>query len=358
MNALLRRIWQSAGLLVLLGMLSACGSANDAPAPQQAQNDPAQQTEAQSQGDTQVSSTGLPGRLLFVQQGTIWLWQGKEASPLIEQGESVQPAWSPDGTRIAYVQRGESYSNIVIADANGRPLATLTTNESDFPPHSHERIYDSMWALYPTWSPDGNRIAMASQHAPPTGSPAFEYNLALYTLPTTGGRRVQVYADNSSHFGHMSYMPDGSILVYTNSSSVKDGLQQLHRLSLAREESTPFPGAPLRSYDPAFSPDGRWLAFAARIDDQTDIWLLPGNPGSSSTPQPRRLTTLGTARAPVFSPDGTRLAFLAIPPGGQGFELWSAEIGYTSSGSLQMGEPQQLTAGMRLDADSGLSWAR
>lgn len=357
MNASLRLIG-SIVLIALLGALAACGAAEDIPAPQQVQEDPAQQTAAQTQSDTQVSGTRLPGRLLFVQQGIIWLWQGDEARPLIEQGESVQPAWSPDGTRIAYVQRGESYSNIVIADANGRPLATLTTNESDFPPHSHERIYDSMWALYPTWSPDGSRIAMASQHAPPTGSPAFEYNLALYTLPATGGRRVQVYADNSSHFGRMTYMPDGRSLIYTDSSSVHDGIQQIHRLSLAREESTPFPGAPMRSYDPALSPDGRWLAFASREDEKTDIWLLPGNPGAGSSPLPQRLTKLGTARAPAFSPDGTMLAFLAIPPGGQGFELWSAEISSTSSGSLQVGEPQQLTTDMHLDADSGLSWAR
>jgi TolB protein len=67
---------------------------------------------------------------------------------------------------------------------------------------------------------------------------------------------------------------------------------------------------------------------------------------------------MGMARAPAFSPDGRLLAFLAIPPDEQGFELWVAELSQHADGLLQASEPRQLTSEMGLDADSGLSWAR
>jgi TolB protein len=66
---------------------------------------------------------------------------------------------------------------------------------------------------------------------------------------------------------------------------------------------------------------------------------------------------MGTARAPVFSPEGTKLAFLAIIPGKIGFELWVVDV-EAGKESLLVGEPRQLTAAMKLDADSGLSWVK
>src|SRR5262245_50618044 len=56
----------------------------------------------------------LPGRLLFVQGGNLWLWQGESGREITSTGDAFQPAWSPDGERIAYVRRDTSYSDLVI----------------------------------------------------------------------------------------------------------------------------------------------------------------------------------------------------------------------------------------------------
>jgi TolB protein len=70
---------------------------------------------------------------------------------------------------------------------------------------------------------------------------------------------------------------------------------------------------------------------------------------------PARLTDMGAARAPAFSPDGSQIAFLAIAPGEGGFDLWVADL-TADAGGLRAGAPRRLTSGLGLDADSGLSW--
>jgi TolB protein len=349
-------------IVLLVLVLAACGGGGDAGSA----GEGVAQTEGQPESgadngntpdNTQAPEGGLPGRLLFAQDGTLWLWQGTEPRPLPIEGQAQHPAWAPDGSSIAYIERSESYSELLLADSTGAPLRQLTSNGTTFAPHSRERIYDSMWAFYPTWAPDGSHIAVAGQTAPPVGAPAVEYNLSIFTVPVVGGNREQLYAANNIHVGQMAYAPNESAIVYTSSSSVRDDQQQLYRLLLGSRSAAPFPGAPLRSYDPAFSPDGRWLAFAARDDGRTDLWVLPGNPLADTAPTPLRLTNVGTARAPAFSPDGQMLAFLAIPPDEQGFELWVSRLELREDGVLRADPPRQMTSEMRLDADSGLSWA-
>lgn len=349
------RIWLLAMLVLLL---SACGGAPPATETPAASTDPADPNTNTTPPPAADTAT-VPGRLLFVHNGVIWLWQGEEPRPLLGDGTAWQPAWSPDGRRIAYVQRGQSYSDIILADAAGQPVAQVTSNDSDYPLQSNERIYDTMWAFYPTWAPDGRSLFVLSQQGSPYGVPAAEYPLTLFALPLArGGAPEPLVVDLETNTGAFAVHPDGDQVVFTRNNLKRDGDQQLHRIDLATGEIEAYPGAPFRSYDPAFAPDGRWLAYAARVEGQTDIWVLPGNAASGTSPIPQQLTTLGTARAPVFAPDGSKLAFLAIPAGETRFELWIADVRVGENGFLQAGEPRQLTAQMGLDEDSGLSWVR
>lgn len=337
----MRRGWL---LLLIIVLLGACGGADERPAADATSSAPVGTAAA-------VRGEELPGRLLFVRDGVIWQWQGREARPLLGSGEAVQPAWSPEGQRIAYISRSNSFSDLLLADARGQPLAQLTQNGTDAPPNSIERVYASRWVFYPAWTPQGGSLVAATQPLAPAGDPPAEYALGLALLSTVPGEPVQLYAADEAQVGRSVVSPDGAALVFTRAATGPDGRQALYRLALGGGEAAPLPGAPSPSYDPTFSPDGRWLAFAAR-DGATDIFVLPDVGGT-----PARLTTQGTARAPAFSPDGALLAFLAVAPGEAGFDLWVAELAAAETGALSAGTPRRMTSGLGLDADSGLSWA-
>ncbi len=292
----------------------------------------------------------LPGRLLFARAGDLWLWQGDAGHQITSRGDLTQPAWSPDGGHIAAVRRAESSSDIVLLAPDGSETAQITRSGTQFPPHSYERIYNTTWSLYPTFAPDGAEIAFAAQPAPPFGSPAADYFTALYTAqPLAGGGRSLRFAPAEGNVGRTAWSPDGGAIVFAYSPAAGEP-PHLLRFDRRTGSVAPPQGVPEQSYDPAFSPDGRWLAFAARDAGRTDLFVVSAAGGA-----PLRLTSLGTARAPAFSPDGTRLAFLAVAPGENRFDLWALALS-PEADALRAGAPRRLTEGAALDADAGLSW--
>jgi TolB protein len=343
-------------LTAVLFLLSGCGPGAATPTPEPALPLRPRPTQAPAAGPPPTivaKGSELPGRLLFVVAGNLWLWQGQNGARLTSSGDAYQPSWSPDGAEIAYIRREESSSDLMLMPSTGGEPVQLTSNGSGEPLHSYERIYTSVWAFYPTWSPDGAEIAFASQAAPPYGSPAAEYRVTLYSVSTAGGERQQLYADEEGHVGRLAYAPDGASIAFAFTPA-GSGAVQLLRYVRAEGAAAPLPGAPEQSYDPDFSPDGRWLAFATRdssagssgVGGRTDVFAIPIGGGS-----PVRLTSLGGARAPAFSPDGKLLAFLAIPPGSDSFDLWVVELQIGADGALRASEPRQITQDMRIDAD-------
>ena len=69
---------------------------------------------------------------------------GKNVELLTAMGFDSYPAWSPDGTKIAFVSERDGSPNIYVMDANGNNQKRLTNNGGYY---------------WPAWSPDGRRIA-------------------------------------------------------------------------------------------------------------------------------------------------------------------------------------------------------
>ena len=102
----------------------------------------------------------------------------------------------------------------------------------------------------------------------------------------------------------------------------------------------------VRDNSPAWSPDGRWVAFSStRSRDtlaETSLWIVEMRPGA----QPRRLTKKAGSvdRDPAWTPDGRALLFSSNRAGS--FDLWRLPLTDSDSGPPgAAGPPSQLTSG-------------
>ena len=282
----------------------------------------------------------LPGRILFVKDGDLWLLDGSGSHQLATGGTFSQPSWAPDGGSLAYVYRGTNFGDIFVTDDQGQSQTRLTNSQSTV-------LDNNDWNLRPTFSPDGTLIAFVSDKNS-TFPTVWLMNAAdgtgRHALPAPGLAQQEA-ADA------LAWSPDGTQLAVTLFNEPGPTQIALIPLGLANRQLsrivTDLPGGAL---DPAWAPDGSWIAFAGREGYAVEIYAEQPD-GSSLT----RLTNEGAlARSPVWSPDGRSVAYLSNKTGY--FEIWAVDVRADESGALVASGPRQLTQDLHVDAASGLSW--
>ena len=183
-----------------------------------------------------------------------------------------EPAWSPDGTRIAFTSNrslpdpDRSYNSdiwIVAADNKdqGAHLTLVTSN----PGEDHQA----------DWSPDGKWIAYSSQLDPKL----FEYgtkHIAVAPVPAHGAKpgEAQVLTlalDRMSTQPHFS--PDGKSIYFIADD---DGTQNLCLVEVATKKITRPIGGRLMLNDYSLSKSGEVAAQISSVDRPNEIFTLPG----------------------------------------------------------------------------------
>jgi TolB protein len=312
----------------------------------------------QSSSRSAATRHPLPGRLLYIRDGQLWLHQGNNARAMQLEGTIEDPAWSADGRSIAYIQRHESFSDLHILDIeSGRTTQVTFNGRSPAQLRTRDYVHHLFWALGPTWSPSGDEIIFLSQEQTSTTEgeqpPVYEYPLTLYRyqIKLIGTREplnddVLRVGQQNSDILSPTWSPDGRYLAYVETPR---GTQprRIMLYDFETNQPLPYPGVPEGAYDPAWAPDGQALAFTVPQGLSTDIWVTGG---PQSNQPPRRLTTMGRARAPAWSPDGNSLAFLNVAE--TSTDLYLIEL--TEQGGA--GEPIAITTGANIDATAGLSW--
>jgi Tol biopolymer transport system component len=204
------------------------------------------------------------------------------------------PGWSPSGSRLLFsrIHLSNFVGRIWIMNANGTGQRRLAT---DGPGHSD---------MQPSYSPDGRHIVFTRC------LPNFEH-CAIWLMRSDGTHRhvvvpfIAVPNETSNFDPKMS--PDGRRLTFT-----RFGFRGItSQVWVARSNGThahPLTAPRLEAGQPAWSPDGRHIAFAsnsARV--QSSVYVMRAN-GTGVT---RLVTTKWPTNnfGPSYSPSGGRIAF-------------------------------------------------
>lgn len=219
---------------------------------------------------------------------------------LVTSASPGSAAFPGGNGRIAYSCYPGSQELCVI-NADGSGLGYLTQDDRG------GATFDER---YPAWSADGRRIAFV----------VVGYCLnAIYVMNSdrTGLRRVLLERGERSGMWtiqELSWSPDGNRLVYTKSFNqgqcpmeYSAGITQLFTISVSGSDERRITNGGPGDLDlqPAWSPDGRSIAFQHERYGFDDWGLYVMNPDGSS----RRRLDLRGAGYPDWSPDGTRIAY-------------------------------------------------
>ncbi len=219
---------------------------------------------------------------------------GSNITRLTDKAEYVQyPTWSPDGQRIAFISTDDDKQiwDLYTMNADGldRKLILHSTDDG-------LKVFDRS---NPTWSPDGTKLAFLARNQQGTN---------IYTVNADGTNIFNVTPDEYVDIAPV-WSPDGTRLLLTNYTDGK-----FHVISAdgtTRTQLTTRPG-----FDPVWSPDGQKITFASYRNGVQEIYVINAN-GSNLTQ-----LTVGSGNefypafngpngTPVWSPDGTQLVFIS-----------------------------------------------
>src|SRR5512141_2365965 len=215
------------------------------------------------------------------------------SDPAVDDGN---PAWSPDGRRIAFVSVGtNTIMDIFVMNADGSNRMRLT--------HNQTRNFDRG----PAWSPDGTRIAFSSE---------LDGNFEIYVMNADGSNLVRLTNDPRVDW-QPTWSPDGTRIAF---AAYRDGNGEIYVMNADGSNPVRLTNDPAEDQQPAWSPDGTRIAFRTFRDGNDEIYVMHGD-GSN----PINVTNDPTGdREPTWSPDGTRIAF-ATYRGGSNIYVMNAD---------------------------------
>lgn len=189
----------------------------------------------------------------------------------------MSPAWSPDGSSLAYVSfeqgRAMVYAQSLLTQRRVLLAALPGSNSA------------------PAWSPDGQQLALVLTH---------DGNSQIYLVRADGSglRRISM---SDTIDTEPAFSPDGSYLLFT---SDRGGSAQIYRMPVSGGEAERLTFEGSNNFSPRFSPDGKNFVFA---HFKGGVFYIAAQ--NFETKQIQILTPGGWDKKPSFSPNGKLVLF-------------------------------------------------
>ncbi|MFI5200454.1 MAG: hypothetical protein ACHQXL_08795, partial [Candidatus Limnocylindrales bacterium] len=224
----------------------------------------------------------IPGSLVYVKAGNVWIQTAGKATQLTTSGGAASATWSPDGQWIYYIQTNvqpgifpEGNSGPARYTMNVPTLTRISPDGQTIQPLLGGRFRKNgytwfSWLVDPAVSPDGKTVALFSDAPDPTRS---DVVLQLYNVTTKKLSKPAI--PENPPYGHQdaAWRPDGKLLLYVrNGRDGQRGLPQIYTYDPVTHKGSAL-GAPGYMH-PSWSPDGRYVAVTRQTPEGTDVAIL------------------------------------------------------------------------------------
>jgi Tol biopolymer transport system component len=211
--------------------------------------------------------------------------------------DDFSPRWSPDGQKIAFASNYDIY----VMNIYGSEQKNLTDNPE----------YDGT----PCWSPDGQKIVFASG----------TYSRREIYIMNADGTEQKKITNNSTYNLSPSWSPNGKQIVFVSDrDSDKDQNFDIYVMNADGSEQTKLTDNPGYDGVPCWSPDGQKIAFVSITGNRImyhDIYVM----NADGSEQKRLTDNLSNNWSPSWSPDGKKIAFASDRDGNYEIYVMNAD---------------------------------
>ena len=202
------------------------------------------------------------------------------------------PAWSPDGSRIVYQGASDSNADIYVMNADGTGRINLTWSAKE--------------DTWPSWSPDGTKILFHSLrslvlHPAATGPKLLPESYEVMVMNADGSGVTNLSLSPASDW-YPCWSPDGTKIAF---QSDRDGVGEIFSMNSDGSGQRNLTNNPALDGGPSWSPDGTRIAFLSNRDGNPEIYVM----NADGTGQTRLTNNTVWDAGPTWSPDGSHIAF-------------------------------------------------